>query len=109
MLSMVLAAVMVVSLMVVFLTTAAFADGANSVDAAAKINPNTSYSDNISDQYDKDYYKFTLSSAGLVDITLKHKDLVDANEYWTARLIPLPRKSASIALAERVQVQRAIQ
>jgi len=58
----------------------------NSFTNATPISVNKSYYDNISDKYNVDYYKFTLSSAGSVYINFKHENLFDSAEYWTATL-----------------------
>ncbi len=58
----------------------------NSFSTAKSINVNSSYYDNISEEDDLDYYKFTLSDAGSVYINFKHENLFDSDEYWVATL-----------------------
>ncbi len=58
------------------------ADAPGDFANAQPINVNTSYSDNISDAEDLDYFRFALPNAGTVDVTFTRKNLVDKNEYW---------------------------
>ena len=85
-LSFVLAVIMLIGVLPAAGVTIVSAEGADTFGAAEKISVNTSYSDNISSESDLDYYKFTLTSAGIVNLTFEHKDLADPLEYWTAVL-----------------------
>jgi len=62
--------------------TAAGTDFSN----AMSISVNRAYKDNISQKYEQDFYKFTLSSPGCVYINFKHENLFDKNEYWDATI-----------------------
>ena len=63
---------------------ASAADASDSISGAKGISLGATYSDSISDSYDKDYFKFTLSSAGTVNVTFTRPNLGDSQEYWTA-------------------------
>ena len=53
---------------------------------AKTISVNKSYSDNISDWDDVDYFKFTLTSPGKVVINFKRENLFDSAYYWCVSL-----------------------
>jgi len=81
-LSIILTAVMLLSIIpVISINTVAAGD---SFSSASAISVNKSYTDNISDEYNIDYYKFILSSAGSIYLNFKHENLFDQNEYWAA-------------------------
>ena len=67
------------------ITLSTIVDG-NSFATAKSMSVNTSYSDNITEDDDIDYYKFTLSDAGSVYINFKHENLFDSAEYWVATI-----------------------
>lgn len=54
--------------------------------SATEIDVNASYTENITNEYENDFYKFTLTSPGRVFINFKHENLADASEYWNATL-----------------------
>lgn len=53
---------------------------------AQKINVNTKYTGNISSYEDVDYYKFTISKDGYINISFNHDNLFNNNRYWSAEL-----------------------
>lgn len=55
-------------------------------ESATEIRMNSEYTDNIANRSDKDFYKFTLSSPGCVQINFKHENLFNSDEYWYAVL-----------------------
>ncbi|MBR0086418.1 MAG: N-acetylmuramoyl-L-alanine amidase family protein [Lachnospiraceae bacterium] len=51
--------------------------------SATSMNLNTFYKGSIyADYADEDWYKFTLSQAGVLTVTFSHKDLTDSQYYW---------------------------
>ena len=58
----------------------------SSFDNAMRINVNTDYKDSISDYYDKDYYKFTLSNDSKVNIKFSHNFIDSSSSYWEAHI-----------------------
>ena len=53
---------------------------------ATNINVNQEYTGFLDISRDYDYYKFTLTKFGYINLTFKHQDLYDALDYWKVRL-----------------------
>ncbi len=81
-----LAMLSVLMLFVALSVTASAADAGGDLVTAKPIEVNKQYTDNINNQYDMDYYKFTLSKAGSVSINVQHENLYNANQFWYFRL-----------------------
>ena len=58
----------------------------SSFDSATRINVNTDYKDYISDSYDSDYFRFTLSSDSKVNLKLSHSYIDNSYKYWEAHI-----------------------
>ena len=54
---------------------------------ANSIALNKKYGASLIEDYDIDYYKITLPSAGYINFNFKRENLFDANEYWTITLL----------------------
>ncbi len=80
-----LSALAVLMMLAVF-SFCASADGGSDFDTAARINVNTTYTDNILKKDDLNYYEFTLSEQGIVYINFSHKNLFKTDEYWVATI-----------------------
>ena len=59
-------------------------DAPDSFEEAKTINTNQRYTDNISDDDDNDYFCFTLSAAGTLNLSFEHPVVFEQEEYWTA-------------------------
>ncbi len=66
--------------------TAFAADAPGTRNDARAINVNKSYSDNIKDKYDVDFYQFTLDAAGTVNLTFTRQNMSKDQEYWSAKI-----------------------
>ena len=55
----------------------------NSKETATGINVNETVTGTISDYYDEDWYRFTLSEAGKVTFQVDHDALSSKDDYWT--------------------------
>ncbi len=81
--SLLLIVIMMFSVVTIAPITAS-AVGNNTQQTAKSISINKFYTDNMSDVYDIDYYKFTISNTSKININFKH-DMVDSyynNTYW---------------------------
>ena len=55
-------------------------------ETATTINVNTSYSDNLTDSSDVNWYKFTLSDDGAISLEFTHDYLESSTSFWKAYL-----------------------
>ena len=73
------------ALLLLLIFSVSAASGSDFSDAIS-INTNQTYSGNISDEDDMDFYKFSLPSPGKVNLFFSHKNLFDDSEYWVATI-----------------------
>lgn len=78
-------------------TTACETEHNDSFEAADSVKTNITYSGAsfYSNKYDKDYYKFKLSNAGLISLTFNHADLKTAKECFTIELYNSKKKKVT--------------
>jgi hypothetical protein len=74
----------------------------NSLTSANTISLNTSYTGNMQNNSDVDYYKFTLSSAGKVSLNFKH-DLVNKCT-WDVRIIDVNNNELQYFTSENTDI-----
>lgn len=55
----------------------------NSASSATNVVLNQGYSGSVTTSYDKDWYRFDLSSSGIVTLNFKHELIESSNPYWT--------------------------
>ena len=68
-------------------TSALAITGGNTIAGAAEIQLNTSYSDSLAGSSDRNYYKFTLPSAGYVTPRFSHEYIDSSSTYWYLRIL----------------------
>ena len=68
-------------------TSALAITGGSTIAGAAEIQLNTSYSDSLAGSSDRNYYKFTLPSAGYVTPRFSHEYIDSSSTYWYLRIL----------------------
>ncbi len=76
----------VVALISIIAVFSASAEAGNDYSYAQAISVNTTYSDNIQNYGDKDWYKFSLSSNGNVGIYFKRENFFNGSSHWYAQI-----------------------
>ena len=57
-----------------------------SYQTATKISLNKKYCGSVSEEYDKDYYKFTLPSSGYIYLNFTRENIFDSADHWIVTL-----------------------
>ena len=62
------------------------------VSSATSINVNTTYTDNLVDSNDVNWYKFTVSGSGYISLDFKHDYIDSSSYYWKSYLYNADQK-----------------
>ena len=87
---------LLITLILIGICSSALAiNGGDNISSAVQISLNTYYTDNLPSSSAKNFYKFTLPSAGVVTVGFNHEYMDSTNPYWTVSIIDINENTYS--------------